>query len=181
MASVINRTTLQFIPTVNTPDYSAVDWIINPDLSGVEGVPKYYWKIVGDYVVEMDQAEKDVVDEEELPGFKQEKIDAIDDRTSELICEGYEFDGKIFDTDPNAQFNWKNMFDLTNAGILPFPVATCTKFNMHYEFVNQDSVNAFYLGGVGHIQGELASGRALKYQVLACTTKAEVDAIVDPR
>lgn len=62
MSSVINRTTLAYKTSVNTPDYSETEWIINPDLSGVSEVPQKYWKIVGDDVVEMDQAEKDAVD-----------------------------------------------------------------------------------------------------------------------
>jgi len=62
MSDVINRTTKDFLLSVNTPDYSIEDWIINPDLSALEGVPQKYWKISGDTVVEMDQSEKDIVD-----------------------------------------------------------------------------------------------------------------------
>lgn len=62
MAAVINRTTLVYHKSVNTPDYPPADWIINPDMSAVEGVSKIYWKVVGDTVVEMDQSEKDAVD-----------------------------------------------------------------------------------------------------------------------
>ena len=62
MANVINRTTKQYLRSVNTPDFPVEDWIINPDLSALESVPQKYWKVVGDTVVEMDQAEKDAVD-----------------------------------------------------------------------------------------------------------------------
>jgi len=116
-----------------------------------------------------------------LTPVQEEKIAQIDAKTSELICSGYTYDGKVFDTDPNAQFNWKNMFDLTNAGLMGFPVDTCTIDNEPYQFVDQDAVNNFYLGGVQHIQSVLSSGRALKYEVLACTDIACVEAIVDPR
>jgi hypothetical protein len=47
---------------VNTPDFSESDWIINPDLFLVEGVPLKYWKIVGDSVQEMTPEEKAIVD-----------------------------------------------------------------------------------------------------------------------
>jgi len=30
MADVINRTTFQYLRSVNTPDYPVADWIINP-------------------------------------------------------------------------------------------------------------------------------------------------------
>ena len=62
MANVINRTTCEYLESVNTPDFSVLDWIINPDLSAVSGVPMKYWKCSGDSVVEMSQAEKDTVD-----------------------------------------------------------------------------------------------------------------------
>lgn len=62
MANVINRLTLEYLRSVNTPDYPEEEWIINPDLTGVEGVPKKYWKIDADSVVSMSQEEKDAYD-----------------------------------------------------------------------------------------------------------------------
>lgn len=62
MADVVNRITKEFILSVNTPDYPVEDWIINPDLTAVEGIPQKYWKIIGDTIVEMNQSEKDAVD-----------------------------------------------------------------------------------------------------------------------
>jgi len=62
MASVVNRTTKQYLGSVHTPDYSPVDWIIDPDLSSVIGVPSKYWNISGDIITEMTQPEKDAVD-----------------------------------------------------------------------------------------------------------------------
>ena len=63
MASVISRTNpCDYRTSVNTPDYSVVDWIINPDVSDLTGVPCRYWKIVGDLVLEMTPEEKAVVD-----------------------------------------------------------------------------------------------------------------------
>lgn len=61
MANVIHRSTFQYLVSVNTPDYSESEWIINPDLSGVAGVPEIFWKVVGDSVVEMTQEEKNIV------------------------------------------------------------------------------------------------------------------------
>ncbi len=66
MASVLNRTTKEFRGSVNTPDFPVIDWIINPDLSAVAGLPTKYWKITGDVVTAMSQAERDVVDDNEV-------------------------------------------------------------------------------------------------------------------
>jgi len=70
MASVLNRTTKQFLGSVNTPDYPDSTWIINPDMSAVSGVNKKYWKITDDNVTEMSQEEKDTVDSDELAQYK---------------------------------------------------------------------------------------------------------------
>ena len=62
MASVLNRTTRQYLTSVNTPDYPVVDWIIEPDVSAVAGQPGKYWKIVGDVVSLMSAGEQATVD-----------------------------------------------------------------------------------------------------------------------
>lgn len=61
MANVINRTTYKYLTSVNTPDYDVADWLHSPDLSGVSGVPKHYWKVVGDAVEELTPAEKTAI------------------------------------------------------------------------------------------------------------------------
>jgi len=73
MSSVIHRTTLDYLTSVNTPEYPETDWIINPDVSAVTDVPRKYWKLDGDRVIEMTQSEKDAVDAQEL----QNRIDAV--------------------------------------------------------------------------------------------------------
>jgi len=85
MSDVLNRTTKEQRYSVHTPDYSVVDWIINPDLSGVVGVPKKYWLITGDVVSEMNQAQKDVVDATQLPGIKIAKKEYLRQQGDDLI------------------------------------------------------------------------------------------------
>ena len=63
MAAVLNRTTLEYRASAHTPDYAAQDWVINPDLSPVAGVPQKYWKLTGDVLSEMSAGEKTVVDD----------------------------------------------------------------------------------------------------------------------
>lgn len=73
MSRVLNKTTLNYLESVNTPDYPESDWIINPDMSGVEGVDRKYWKLVNDVPTEMTAQEKQAVDDAEL----QSRKDAI--------------------------------------------------------------------------------------------------------
>lgn len=62
MANVLNRTTKQYLVSVNTPDYPVGSWIHSPDLSAVVGFSERYWTITGDAVTLMSQAERDAVD-----------------------------------------------------------------------------------------------------------------------
>jgi len=82
MANVLNRTSKQYVASANTPEYPVAEWIINPDLSGVVGVPTKYWSISGDTVMEMSQAEKDAVDTAETEAFRDgtaERVDQVED------------------------------------------------------------------------------------------------------
>ena len=82
MADVLNRTTKQYLPSANTPDYPVSDWIINPDVSAVAGQPTKYWKINGDTVSLMSQAERDAVDAAELAVARDSvasQMDSVED------------------------------------------------------------------------------------------------------
>jgi len=66
MGAVLNRTTKEYLTSVNEPDFPVAQWVINPDVLALQlaGVPTRYWKILpGDIVVEMNAAEKQVVDD----------------------------------------------------------------------------------------------------------------------
>jgi hypothetical protein len=62
MASVLNKTSGQYLTSVHTPDYPTADWFINPDISAVQSVPTKYWRIGINPVQEMDAGEKAAVD-----------------------------------------------------------------------------------------------------------------------
>lgn len=59
--TAINRTSFRYYAGV-PKTLPTGEWIINPDLSTVAGVEQQYWKVDGDSVVEMTQAEKNAVD-----------------------------------------------------------------------------------------------------------------------
>ena len=71
MSDVLNRTTKEFLRSVNDPDYPTVDWIIEPTVGGqrmrfwivpIQRKEPRYVNIVGDTVTEMTEVEKDAVD-----------------------------------------------------------------------------------------------------------------------
>jgi hypothetical protein len=112
MASVLNRTTKVYYESVNTPDYPESEWIINPDITALTGVPTKHWKIEpDDTVVEMTEAEKVAYDDEiEYGPMTLEEM--LDDKTKDInifrdnmINGGYTFDGNIYDSGNDARAN----------------------------------------------------------------------------
>lgn len=184
MATVLNRSTKELLDSVHTPDYDTPEWLINPDLSAVEGVPNKYWSIHGDDVTEMTPEEKAAVDAADLEPYKQAKVDQIDARTAELILEGFEFDGNFFSMSEAAQRNWAGMGTVLALGMLSFPMQISTKDEGSYVLQSQEHCLQFlgtYMMYQAHPNYPLTQGRILKAQVTAATTKAEVDAVEDTR
>lgn len=87
MANVLNRTTMQFRPSVNTPDYDPADWLISPDLTIINTVPARYWTIKADALVEMDAAEKAIVDALDLENYKLAKLGTLRDEMMQRLAE----------------------------------------------------------------------------------------------
>jgi hypothetical protein len=57
--SALNKLTRQFVPNININKVNNSEWIINPDLSTVDGVDKSEWVIEGNTVRLENQSEKD--------------------------------------------------------------------------------------------------------------------------
>ena len=85
MPDWLHRTTkrgLRSIAAADLPEPQA-NYIEDPDLSNVQGVPKKYWKIEGDTVSEMNASEKQAVDEVEanyrMRNARDSGINSVDD------------------------------------------------------------------------------------------------------
>lgn len=63
MANVLHRLEKLYIESVNTPDFPEEEWIINPDVSSVIGLPVKYWVVEGDTVRPMTAEEQTTYDE----------------------------------------------------------------------------------------------------------------------
>jgi hypothetical protein len=101
MADLLHRTTKRLLLSVNTPTYVPAwrkgepapedgDWIVNPDLAAVKGLPTKYWRLDGNKVSPMDDAEQAAVDQAEADARKADAIAAskaalTDDRLTRAI------------------------------------------------------------------------------------------------
>ncbi len=76
MGNFLHRTTKQYFKSISNVDLlePLANYISQPDMSAVEGVPSQYWVITGDVVSEMSQAEKDVIDAQMLSYARDNEI-----------------------------------------------------------------------------------------------------------
>jgi len=82
MGDYLHRTTKQYLQSVspNSLAEPLANYIEDPNLSAVVGVPSRYWIITGDIVTEMSQGQKDAVDAASLSDTRDEDVAAqIDD------------------------------------------------------------------------------------------------------
>jgi hypothetical protein len=180
--NAIHRTTLQPVSAVDPNTLDGAVYLLYPDLNIVNNVDRAYWKIVNDQLVEMDTYEKSVVDQARLPELKLAKAEEVDRRTQQLIEGGFTHDSVEFSLSENAQKNWNRLYSMLLSGTLVYPVSVSAKdISVLYELADAAAVTAFYTAMNTTIESHLQSGRNLKAQIFAATTKAELDAIVDPR
>lgn len=87
MGNYLHRTTKRYYESVAPDELSEplANYIDEPDLSAVEGVPNIYWIITGDVVTEMNQAEKDAVDAALLVARRDAAIQAEIDNLESII------------------------------------------------------------------------------------------------
>lgn len=117
-----------------------------------------------------------------LEAYKCLKFKIIDARTYELIEVGFQYASKIFSLSQHAQAKMMGVHQVRDDSMLTYPVRWNTKDDLDcYEIADSDEMHLFYMTGVGTYKAHVDGGTALKDQVRAATSKAEVDAVVDPR
>ncbi len=179
MGSVINRTTYEYLESVNSPDYPTGDWLHNPDVSALSAVPREYWIVDGEAVREMTTGEKD---SNHLAAHKAEKCLAIDARTDALIAAGFVYSSKTFSLSDAAQNRLMGIHQVRDDAATTYPIRWNTLDDGDVlELADSAAVHSFYLQALGTYRAHVDGGTALKDQVRAAATIAEVDAVTDSR
>jgi len=85
-SAVVTNQVIQYVTSVNTPDYDyESNKVINPDLSAVISQPMKWWKVSGNNVVLMSQAEQDTVDGSLLPETKIARKSYLQNASQSLL------------------------------------------------------------------------------------------------
>lgn len=113
---------------------------------------------------------------------KAAKFASIDARTDELIASGFTFASKQFSLSQAAQSRLMGINQVRDDENVTYPIKWNTIDDSDtYSIPDSATVLSFYLTAVGTYRTHVDSGTALKDQVRAATTVAEVDAVVDNR
>lgn len=183
MASVINRITKEFLESVNTPDYSPTDWIINPDLSSVNGILEKYWIINGNTVRPATTEEQSQIDElADYQGLTITEIKAkinneINVYRDTYIDEGVIFNGHLFDSDQRAR---ENIMGMSNAISLGIPISESFTWRSQLNEdvpMNADSLTAFGVAMLSFVSACFAKSWHLKDTMNAMTSTDVLDYI----
>jgi hypothetical protein len=177
--TVVHKTTREVRYGVPDNQYDTNTWVHNPNQDLINSG---YWKVVGDVITNMSQAEKDQLDADNLAAAKTAKCVIIDKRTDQLIALGFTYAGKIFSLSANGQARLMGTNQIRNASNLVYPIKWNTLDDTDVLLLNNaiDVLN-FYLTAASTYRAHVDSGTALKDQVRAATTVVAVQAITDNR
>jgi hypothetical protein len=149
----------------------------------LQSVDRRFIKWVDGDPVEMSQEEKDNILASDFVENKKQKLMQIDERTREIINQGFEFDGVMISLSPNSQNMFTGLSLALEKGYIgeanfPYEITTLddNKYDLSWELRDMFFGLVLY-----YISTRLAAGRALKVQVINTTTQEELDLIIDNR
>jgi hypothetical protein len=110
MADVMHRQTREIRHSVNTPDYSSSEWLIDPDLSAVAETPPEYWIVDGDAVRPATESERAEIDAAtaapRLAAAKRARLATLAARQAEIDDVGVVVSEKRFRTGDEQRRNY---------------------------------------------------------------------------
>jgi hypothetical protein len=185
MPAVLHRANKVLTQNVDLADFPVEKWIHDPDLSAVEGIDPRYWVIVGDNVTSVSPEEISAGEAMRLPRARALRVNAVDDKTAELIANGFEFppeSGKVFSLSLESQANIHWIYTARNLPEITYPIHWLTSNDEDsVDLEDAADVENFFLTALTAIRAARDAGNALKDQVRAATTRAAVAAITDAR
>ena len=120
-----------------------------------------------------------------IVGLQEAKNHQIDERTTDLINQGFQFPpttGFIFSLSPMAQTSLLGLESAADNPAFVYPVSWNSIDDENvFSIPDAATAHAFYLTALGTIRAWKDSGTAIKDQVRAATTPAEVAAVQDNR
>lgn len=134
-------------------------------------------------IIEMTDVQKELLDASTLDQLKAQKMTEINQRTAQLIAQGFEYpaaSGKIFSLSIHSQLNISELRTTKAENPYPFDWGTIDDLDSHTMTSDAD-VEAFYQAARATLFQHKFTGETLRKQVRLATTRAEIDAVIDNR
>ena len=150
---------------------------VTPPVEWVSGDLVYLLKVVGGEVVERTE-----LDKYPLSQAKTDKKNAIHSNTKRLInSNSFAYDNKDFGAGDTDQANWNTLLNLKDR--ISYPLNDMVKDweGQYYSIADATEAENIVLAGMSFVNYYRSSDKTLCDSVDACTTVAEVEAIVDDR
>jgi len=181
VARFLHKTTRQWHDDDGTGDLGP-DYLRNPDLSAVVGVPQSRWVVDGDAVRAPNEQELAAFLAAELIEAKVAKCRAIDGRSAALISTAaVVVNGESISASHAAQTNMLALEAKRQRDGLTYPVEISATNGEAYQIVDESDFIRVSTLVLGYVKGVLDTGRALRVQVLTCSTVEAVAAVEDNR
>ena len=112
---------------------------------------------------------------------KQTRIRDFMNRTSEIMQEGFAYDGKVFSLSNNDLGDWAWLAIYDSLGKLTFPRSVSTKDGGEYIIANKQVFSHWMDAGIARALTLKDECRAKRVAVLAAVDEAGLEAVVDNR
>lgn len=184
MSDVINKTTMEVLFSVNTPDFPETEWAINTDISLLETTPKERLKFDAEFNLVLKSPEELApIDAAELGKIKLESLSIVNAAGEAYIVRGpgVEFpsgSGRYLSVSQNAQLKWMALVtvaDQWEALGNTYPIRVRTIDDADYLDVSTaDEVKAIFAIMASFISRVLDGLEVVKAAINAATTREEI-------
>jgi len=181
MANVLNRKTKEYLISVNTPDYSQEDWIINPNLNLVKDLPVSHWIIDGDEVRPPNEIEIISINESELSLQKEYFLSQVNLKTTTLLEAPIEITSNKFVDSFDIDRILQNIFIGINYQFLNFPQTISLVDGKIFSIENQEQLNQILETIITTRQNIFENANQLKLQIQNAISVEELLNIKDER
>jgi hypothetical protein len=183
MSNVINKSTMQVLLSVNTPDFPETEWAINTDISLLETTPKNRLKFDEVFNLVLKPPEElAIIDAAEFEQFKLNQLSIVNDAGEAYIIRGpgVEFppgSGTYLSVSQNAQLKWMGLAvvaDQWEAMGCTYPIRVRTIDDATYvDIPDAESVRTVFAMMANFISQVLDRSEVVKAAINVATTREE--------
>lgn len=117
-----------------------------------------------------------------LNEYKEQRFTEIDEKTKELILQGFLYNGKVFSLSLNAQINIEALHSSRLDSLLTYPITYNTLNDLEvYNIPDADDLHLMYFTALGTKKSYVDSGTGLKNSIREAQTISELEEIIDNR